>query len=595
MKAHNRMTIILALVLALQVLLSSACGGGVESEGPALEASEATQAPVLQAAEAPETTAPADEPMATVQSEEQQSTPGSPPVETGALVADLGFKPEINGFSFPNYGADAPVKNMTEVEMRRLFGDQVCALLKNDKCTLTPPAQQWLAEANKAMNGGHCEGFATLSLLMYAAQIKPDDFGGANAAALSLDNELLQREIAYWFITQFTSPVVESVIKGTPNDILKLLQGEDTGGETYTIGIYKPDMSGGHAITPFAINDKGGGIFEVLVYDNNYPKETRVLTIDSNANTWKYEASINPQVQPDLYEGDAETQTLELTPTSARLAQQACPFCAESSATGKALPGGNARLASLARGSTPRYNQIFLDGEGELLIMDAQGHRLGHADGKLVNEIPGARMVNYKVDSIQTYSPEPQYWIPDGISVSVTIDGAGLKDASPTDLVMIGPGFSIGVEEISLAPDQKDYIFFDPVLESIAYRTESSESPNIVVAVEQPGKDDYYFEVQGTDIEGGGTIVVVLDTKESALLVNATELKNEGTFNLALTRITDEEEESFTADEIALKSTSVVYVEYGKWQGNGKGLYLGVDTNGDGVIEDEYEIQDLAQ
>ncbi len=535
-----------------------------------------------------EAAAPVDEestPLVDVVPTEAAQPEISTPAAGGEnLVSDLGFRPEQNGFSFPNYGDENGVQNLTSGEVQRMFGDQVCARMDGDQCVLTPPGSQWMEQTNSAMSGGHCEGMASLSLLLYSGQLSTDLFGSAsNAFGLQLDDEKLQREIAYWWATQEVAPTQADVITGTPSDILDVLKGMKPGGETYTIGIYKRDGSGGHAITPFAVEDQGGGLFDVLVYDNNYPNETRRLKIDTNQNTWQYEASINPDVEPDLYEGDSETQTLDLTPTSARLPQQSCPFCSENP-TAKAGNG----LAQTAQ----RFNEIYLDGEGHLLITDDSNNRLGFADGKLVNEIPGASYNQLKMGSASTDYPEPVYRLPAALNVSVVIDGSTLKNVSSTDLVMIGNGFSLGVEGISLDTNQKDTVIFQPADGLISYDTDSSESPNIVLGVEQPGKADYYFEIQGTDMQGGGTITVQLDAANSNLLINTEKLTNEGKFSLVLTRITDQVDESFSADEIVLKAGALVYIEYGKWEGNGQGLYLGVDTNGDGTIDDEYEVTD---
>jgi hypothetical protein len=55
--------------------------------------------------------------------------------------------------------------------------------------------------------------------------------------------------------------VVSQRITGTPNHILITLKEalNDPGAETYTLGIYKPDGTGGHVVTPFAVVDRGGG------------------------------------------------------------------------------------------------------------------------------------------------------------------------------------------------------------------------------------------------------------------------------------------------------------------------------------------------
>ena len=72
------------------------------------------------------------------------------------------------------------------------------------------------------------------------------------------------------------------------------------GRETYTIGVYKPDGSDGHAVTPFALEDQPDGRTAILVYDNNYPKEVRRVMVDSQANTWSYEAAVNAQAESEL-------------------------------------------------------------------------------------------------------------------------------------------------------------------------------------------------------------------------------------------------------------------------------------------------------
>src|SRR5882724_4945870 len=65
-------------------------------------------------------------------------------------VADSGFRPAANGFGFENYGNADVKQNLTPAEVKRMFGDQVCGA-SGAKCILTPPAQEWMDETNKAM------------------------------------------------------------------------------------------------------------------------------------------------------------------------------------------------------------------------------------------------------------------------------------------------------------------------------------------------------------------------------------------------------------------------------------------------------------
>jgi hypothetical protein len=276
--------------------------------------------------------------------------------------------------------------------------------------------------------------------------------------------------------------------------------------------------------------------------------------------------------------------TLDLTPTSARLGQQVCPFC-----DGGGVSASGGKFAAPAK----LMNQVFLDGEGHILIEDSAGHRLGFVDGKIVNEIPGASYTAFRM-GVGVDAPEPVYWIPSGLDVTITIDGSALTEATLTDLVMIGPGFSIGVEGISLEPGQRDTAWFYPNDELISYETTASESPNIVIGVENPAAAaDYYFEVSGTDMVGGGTLTVSLDSKAGDLIINTEKLNGEGKFNFYLTRITDSLEEQFSAEDIALQEGALVYINYAEWtDATPQGMYFGVDLNGDGTIDDEYVVDD---
>jgi hypothetical protein len=501
----------------------------------------------------------------------------------GVIVYDFGFRPDQHGFSFENYGDDIEVTNLTADEMRRLFGDEVCSRISGDQCTLTPPADQWMQQINEAMGGGHCEGMAVLSMMMYTNQISASDFGGNYASELDLNDEALQREIAYWWATQATEPTANEVIRGTPMEIMAKIEEMDANGETYTIGIYKEDFSGGHAITPFGIKSVEDGLYTILVYDNNYPGEVRELLIDERDNSWAYEAAINPQVESELYTGNADTQTLDLTPTSARLVTQECTFCADGYGS---LPG--AKLASPAQA----HNQIFLDGKGRILITDDEGNRLGYVDGKIVNEIPGAYFNAYRMGFVQE-APDPIYHVPAGLDVTVTIDGSTLDADSETDLVMIGSGFFIGIEEIILEPGQVDRVQFFPDDQMIVYETDADESPYIVVGVEDQNGADYYFEVQGMDMLGGGEITVWLDTEAGDLLISTEKLKSEGDFALYLLRITDEDDEEFYAEGIMLRAGATIYINYAEWTADDpEGLYIDVDLDGDGEIDDVYDIHD---
>ncbi|MEI8132909.1 MAG: hypothetical protein WCG34_10780 [Leptolinea sp.] len=554
---------IISLVLIASIGLT-ACGDEA-SQAPAADApaADAPAVPAADAAAAPAAAAPA--------------------ATGGNSVADLGFRPETNGFPFENYGSGNYV-NLTPEDMNRIYGDVVCANKVDGKCALTPPSDQWMQQTNDAMSGGHCYGMAQASLLFFQNKLAPADFSGTAITDFKLDgNEKLQREIAFNWSGQKLDKVRQGAVGGKPNDVLdKVIESLKAGpsSEVYVAGFFKSDGSGGHAVTPYAVEDRGNGVMALMIYDNNYPGKPREMLFDRNANSWSYEASTNPSVASQLYTGDATTQSFFIFPVSPAIQQSACPFCSG----GVAAKKGNGLASTVGA-----QNEIYLDGAADLLITDENGKKLGRVDGKIVNEIPGA---SYEVPMAAFDSDiEPVYNVPTSINLTMAIDGSRLKEAALTDVVVIGPGYDLGVEGIGLDPGQVDELTVQSTEKIISYRTDSSESPTFIIGLEREGAD-FEFELQGADIEGGGRINILIDPKTGDLLINADEIKKDGKFYLSMTRIDDTSEENFTNDEIILKSGAILYIDFAEWKGNGTPVKMGIDTNGDGILEEEYTSAD---
>jgi hypothetical protein len=526
-------------------------------------------------------------------------------------LADIGFRPETNGFSFQNYGGGNYV-NLTPEDMNRIYGDAVCANKADGTCNLTPPADQWMKQTNDAMTGGHCYGMAQASLLFYKNALDPADFNGATITDFKLEgNEKLQREIAFDWSGQKLDQVRKGVISGTPNDVLdKLIEIYNSGpdAEVYVAGFFKSDGTGGHAVTPYAVKDLGDGTNALMIYDNNYPGIPREMIFDRKANSWSYEASINPSVASELYQGDANSQSFFVFPVSPAIQQSECSFCTGGITTNKVETEPNKVEATPAKEETTpnkveatpnkqqeevieavSINEIYLDGLADLLMTDVNGKKLGRENGKIVNEIPGAK---YEIPMAAFDSDiEPVYSVPSDIDLTIAIDGSRLKEDALTDVVIIGPGYDLGVEGITLSPGQKDELILQPKESFISYRTDSSESPIFIIGLQREGAD-YQFAFTGTDMEGGGRISMMVDTKTGDLMINAGELKKDGMFALAMTRIDETTEETFTNEEIALKADSILFIDFAEWKGNGTPVNMGIDINGDGEIDEAYSSSD---
>src|SRR5690349_12531751 len=70
-------------------------------------------------------------------------------VPEGEIVADSGFRPEVDGFALENYGNDVGPINMQPQNMEELFGEQVCVSGSGKDCALAPAALEWMENQNE--------------------------------------------------------------------------------------------------------------------------------------------------------------------------------------------------------------------------------------------------------------------------------------------------------------------------------------------------------------------------------------------------------------------------------------------------------------
>ena len=516
-------------------------------------------------------------------------------LKPGKQIASSGFLPERDGFGFENYGVpeEWKVTNLTPVEMQRLFGNRTVASQINGSLELTPPSKMWMDKQNEGMNGGHCEGMAVLSMLIKDKKIDVTKFGANVAFDLNITtNNLLQREIAYWFVTQSTQPAQQNCIKGTPVEILErlisVLKPEAT--ESYTIGVYaQPPLRGGHAVTPYGVEDMGGNIFHVLVYDNNHAGKQRRLIVDKNKNTWEMSLSTNPNDSESIWRGDSSSKSLEICPNGVRIPQQDCWFC------GQTTDGSNSELPRVrtALNQTVGFNELYVDGSNvDVLIVDGQNRRSGYVNGRFVQEIPGVEFDQTKSDdSMFRDDAPPVIRVPLNLAFSVVLEGSRLTNSTASDVVLIGPGYDVAIEGIMLNPGQRDTIVFTPDGTGISYTSSASESPDITLGFEAIGAD-FSFTVKGVEVDPGSTVSLKLDKAKGSLNLFSTGNTQTPTYALAIGRYEEDKVEEFFHDDIQLAPKDSITIEYGKWIGNGKPVELLIDKSSDGSIDERFMLTD---
>jgi hypothetical protein len=522
----------------------------------------------------------------------------------GKIVAKLDFAPKPNGFGFENYGAGGDSKDdLGAADMIDLFGaENVCESGSTpEDCQLSEPAQAWIEEKLKSMNSGHCEGMAVTSLRFlegkpFRSKTGPNSFQSGAESVFDLKLEgALRNYIAHYFVTQFLQEVSEptsEISKKSPAEVLDLLiQHLHDGKDGAALGIYKFKEGrriDGHAVTPFAVEDMGDDVYRVHIYDNNYPGETKYLTVNKKDETWLYRTTTKPGEAVEDYKGDANTHTLEITPESLRDATPfTCPFCSDADSGS----GGEKHHAS--RPVAPRTQSVgfAMDGEGDMLITDGAGKRVGFdfKNSKFVNEIPGSRVVFEKGGLDKNIPPEINLPLRNSSKpYTVAVSGKSLKHGVDADLDIEGPGFVIGFRDIMLDPGESLTMSATPDGRELSFTASNDgQTPEIfITTATSHNEPSYFFEIGGIKLSPGKTVTMKLDLKKEKLFFKDNDAKRDA-YDVLVTRVNPDGTKNFYEHhdlEIA-KKTDNYEMDFSKWDGKGE-MCFEDDDEGNGFDAD---------
>jgi hypothetical protein len=487
---------------------------------------------------------------------------------------DIGFRPNPHGYQFPNYGG-VNFDDYTIDDMRRMFGDAAVCHRVEPACDVRPAARQWNAQANQSMNGGHCDGMASTSLRFFKGMDNLSDLqGGANTTHdLQLGNA--RRHIAYYFVEQLTNPVKaykEQVRQNPPSAILNQWRSAMSGGAPDPTTLFvRQAGQGGHAITPYAIEDRGNGVYWVRVYDNSEPDDAnRYVEINTTNDTW----SSNLSGRPGTWNGDANTHTLGVVPISKYAEQPVCPWCSDNGAsTLSGSPSG----------------QVWLSGQGHLLITDAQGRRIGYEGDQFVNEVPGA--YESIVDGGLGIEMEPIYTLPLSDTHTILLDGQTLTQTETVEVTQFGRGHAAWVDDVTLGPTSQDELIIAADGMQLAYQPSSDQEATLTLALDGASESNQ-LQVNRADIGAGQVVTLTADVGNGQLMFNNMQAGG-GEYDLEVKRVSAAGEQTFAHPGLAVSATDTHYVDYGAWDGSGP-MTLHIDHGSDGTIDETLVLDNQA-
>ncbi len=490
-----------------------------------------------------------------------------------ASMPDIGFRPTPDGYSFDNYGG-VRMSDYTINDMRRMFGDSAVCWIVFGTCIPRPSAAMWNLSANRAMRGGHCDGMASTSLLFFKGFADPGDLQSGADKTHDLQLANARRNIAYYFVEQLTNPVRSykaQSVRNSPREILgQLSTAMATGAPDPTTLVVRQRQSNGrmsgHAITPYAIEDRGSGIYWIRVYDNNYPGDAnRHVVVDTAHNTWSYQLS-----NSTTWQGDAGTHTLGVVPLSKYRAAPVCPWCSSS---------------QMAIGSFP-YEGVWFSGSGHLLISDSGDRVMGYVGNKLVNDFD-AEQIGI-IDAGVEVALEPFYTFPLSDTYTILIDGQTLTNSETAALSILGAGNAVLVDGIALDTTTQDRLAVSPDGNQIAYLASRDQEANMTILLED-GAASGQFSIRGADVISGQMVTLGVDTA-SRYLVYTNQQDHEGLYSVSIRLVGAEGVRWFAHAGLEIAPLDTHYLSYGEWDGEGD-MVVHIDHGQDGSIDESVPLE----
>lgn len=482
----------------------------------------------------------------------------------GVAVADSGFRPYPNGFSFMNFGPDLYLNQrflgqpeplarngepvvpfgITSRDMRLVFGDGVCVaeqeLVPNGQCVLTESALTIAELSREWVRTGRCYGFVTLAAGLFNGIVSPAALRTGEVNSMTTLNRPTQRALVRTVISQYFS--AKGVKQNSMAQMINTLRESLISGRTpYSILLF--GQPGGHGVLPYAVLEKGNGLFDIAIYDPNFPNQARSVRVDVNANTWEYEGSALPGTRSLSWSSaGGPSSAIWLGEVASGLVRQECPFCLRS--TDDTLVAFTPLLSENAT--------VF----EAVRLLATDGKPL---DPSLFEILP----VTNQVDG-DAVSP-PAIRVAAGIDFIVSFNGFGVVRPQALTMTVIRPGDVRRVDLEDLAPQVRTQIRIASLLPVAQVITEPVQRVRIIQTLET-NPSSYRFASEVVPRRGSVNVTLRVEPdRERLILRNGSRDKQKVT--LRLRSRTAEGTANFSVRDVLLPPGARIIGNFATWEG----------------------------
>ena len=235
--------------------------------------------------------------------------------------------------------------------------------------------------------------------------------------------------------------------------------------------------------------------------------------------------------------------------------------------------------------------EFFLTGDGDMLITDGNGKRIGFdaASGKYYNEIAngasesiigglGFDLPHFTMPYIETDKP-----------YKIVFSGKNLTQESVMDFVFSAPGFTVGFTDIRLDPNETLTATISNNGEQITFISSADgETPEVFFAFDADDDEEasYITEIEGVELTAGKSLTYDFDFENGKLFFTDDD-GNEDNYDIILIRINaDGTEQVYEQDNLDIGKADKYEMDFGEWNGEDD-ICFKDDEDGDGFDDED--------
>jgi hypothetical protein len=230
--------------------------------------------------------------------------------------------------------------------------------------------------------------------------------------------------------------------------------------------------------------------------------------------------------------------------------------------------------------------QIWMIGDGHLLIENTKNQRIGFVGEELINEIPYADST--PITAGLASENEPIYTIPMTDTYSIHLDGQTLTQTTDIALGYFAPGFSISIEGALFEKSTKDIVSIPTGGNQLSYYTENGQETNLAITQDKDN-ESFHYQLTNVDIGANQSVTMTNDIDTGRLVFN-NGIDSNGSYDLNLKYVNTDGFHIFRHQDISISSNATHSIDYRNWDGFGP-MTLYVDNDSDGIVDETYELE----